>query len=253
MNKQILVSALGAMLLASCADHFDQNFETVRPGKEAQYGYLEQYDALKEYIKDRPNFHLGIGTAVDEYNKKELVYALTNSNFNETVAGNAMKMSSCVADDGSMDFDKVKEYVKNATDAGLSVYGHTLAWHSQQPNKYLNGLIAPKEIEVDPGAKVEKTDYELDCSTLSDYDWHEFPSSSSITTEWNRDGAVVITNEKAIENYKLQYWLVNNIPLKRVQLIRLPSFARQKVNRLLKSTLSWVTGAVAPKRNSRFL
>ena len=209
MNKQILVSALGAMLLASCADHFDQNFETVRPGKEAQYGYLEQYDALKEYIKDRPNFHLGIGTAVDEYNKKELVYALTNSNFNETVAGNAMKMSSCVADDGSMDFDKVKEYVKNATDAGLSVYGHTLAWHAQQPNKYLNGLIAPKEIEVDPGAKVEKTDYELDCSKLSDYDWHEFPSSvpPDITTEWNKDGAVVITNKKAIENHKLQYWL----------------------------------------------
>ena len=146
MNKQILVSALGAMLLASCADHFDQNFETVRPDKEAQYGYLEQYDALKEYIKDRPNFHLGIGTTVDEYNKKELVYALTNSNFNETVAGNAMKMSSCVADDGSMNFDKVSEYVKNATDAGLSVYGHTLAWHSQQPNKYLKRLIADKEL-----------------------------------------------------------------------------------------------------------
>ena len=146
MNKQILVSALGAMLLASCADHFDQNFETVRPGKEAQYGYLEQYDALKEYIKDRPNFHLGIGTAVDEYNKKELVYALTNSNFNETVAGNAMKMASCVADDGSMNFDKVSEYVKNATDAGLSVYGHTLAWHAQQPNKYLKRLIADKEL-----------------------------------------------------------------------------------------------------------
>ena len=146
MNKQILVSALGAMLLASCADHFDQNFETVRPEKEAQYGYLEQYDALKEYIKDRPNFHLGIGTAVDEYNKKELVYALTNSNFNETVAGNAMKMASCVADDGSMNFDKVSEYVKNATDADLSVYGHNLAWHSQQPNKYLKRLIADKEL-----------------------------------------------------------------------------------------------------------
>ena len=171
MNKQILVSALGAMLLASCADHFDQNFETVRPGKEAQYGYLEQYDALKEYIKDRPNFHLGIGTTVDEYNKKELVYALTNSNFNETVAGNAMKMASCVADDGSMDFEKVKEYVKNATDAGLSVYGHTLAWHAQQPNKYLNRLIADKELPPagnNPGLiitsgdpKAETYDYEI--------------------------------------------------------------------------------------------
>lgn len=172
MNKQILVSALGAMLLASCVDHFDQNFETVRPDKEAQYGYLEQYDALKEYIKDRPNFHLGIGTAVDEYNKKELVYALTNSNFNETVAGNAMKMASCVADDGSMDFEKVKEYVKNATDAGLSVYGHTLAWHSQQPNKYLKGLIKDKELppaENNPGLiitsgdpKAETYNYEID-------------------------------------------------------------------------------------------
>lgn len=209
MNKQILVSALGAMLLASCADHFDQNFETVRPDKEAQYGYLEQYDALKEYIKDRPNFHLGIGTAVDEYNKQELVYALTNSNFNETVAGNAMKMASCVADDGSMDFEKVKEYVKKATDAGLSVYGHTLAWHAQQPNKYLKRLIADK---VDPGAEVEKTDYELDCSTLSDYDWQELPAS--VKTEWNNDGAVVITNPKPIDNWTLQYWLVNGIQLK---------------------------------------
>lgn len=171
MNKQILVSALGAMLLASCADHFDQNFETVRPGKEAQYGYLEQYDALKEYIKDRPNFHLGIGTTVDEYNKKELVYALTNSNFNETVAGNAMKMASCVADDGSMNFDKVSEFVKNATDAGLSVYGHTLAWHAQQPNKYLKRLIADKELppaEDNPGLiitsgdpKANTWDYEI--------------------------------------------------------------------------------------------
>ena len=171
MNKQILVSALGAMLLASCVDHFDQNFETVRPDKEAQYGYLEQYDALKEYIKDRPNFHLGIGTAVDEYNKKELVYALTNSNFNETVAGNAMKMASCVADDGSMSFDNVSEYVKNATDAGLSVFGHTLAWHAQQPNKYLNRLIKDKELppaEENPGLiitsgdpKANTWDYEI--------------------------------------------------------------------------------------------
>lgn len=213
MNKQILVSALGVMLLASCADHFDQNFETVRPEKEAQYGYLEQYDALKEYIKDHPNFHLGIGTTVDEYNKQELVYALTNSNFNETVAGNAMKMSSCVADDGSMDFDKVTTYVKNATDAGLSVYGHTLAWHAQQPNKYLNGLIADKEMEVDPDAKVEKTDYELDCSTLSSYSWNGSPAS--VTTEWNKDGAMVVTNPEPVDPwYSLQYWLVNGITLK---------------------------------------
>ena len=213
MKRQIIISAFGAMLLASCADHFDQNFETVRPDKLAEYGYLEKYDALKDYIADKPNFHLGIGTTVDEYNKQELVYALTNSNFNETVAGNAMKMASCVADDGSMDFEKVKTYVKNATNAGLSVYGHTLAWHSQQPLKYLNGLIEGREIKVDPGAKVEKIDYDLDCSTLTGYSWTGSPAS--VTTEWNKDGAMVITNPAKIDPfYRLQYWMVNGIALK---------------------------------------
>ena len=70
-----------------------------------------------------------------------------------------------------MNFDKVSEYVKNATDAGLSVYGHTLAWHAQQPNKYLNRLIKDKELppaEENPGLiitsgdpKVNTWDYEI--------------------------------------------------------------------------------------------
>lgn len=172
MKKQILVPALGVILLASCADRFDQNFETVRPDKEALYGYLEKYDALKEYVKDNPNFHLGIGTTAADYNKKELVYALTNSNFTETVAGNAMKMASCVSDDGSMDFETVVNYVNNATDAGLSVYGHVLAWHSQQANKWLNSLIADKEIKVDPNQKVEKQDALTDFSQYTSYPFY---------------------------------------------------------------------------------
>lgn len=221
-NINLGLGLMALLALSSCADDKFSEYRTDMTKNLKEYQYLNNYEPLKKYVEDmkaagkcNPDFKLGIALEAAEFNKQGLVYCLAGSNFNETVAGNAMKMASCVADDGRMNFDNVSEYVKNATDAGLSVYGHTLAWHAQQPNKYLNGLIAPKEIEVDPGAKVEKTDYELDCSTLSDYNWHEFPSSSSITTEWNRDGAVVITNEKAIENYKLQYWLVNNIPLKK--------------------------------------
>ena len=118
-----------------------------------------------------PNFKLGIALEAAEFNKQGLVYCLAGSNFNETVAGNAMKMASCVADDGRMNFDNVSEYVKNATDAGLSVYGHTLAWHEQQPNKYLKRLIADKELppaENNPGLiitsgdpKANTWDYEI--------------------------------------------------------------------------------------------
>lgn len=208
MNKQILVSALGAMLLASCADHFDQNFETVRPGKEAQYGYLEQYDALKEYIKDRPNFHLGIGTAVDEYNKKELVYALTNSNFNETVAGNAMKMSSCVADDGSMNFDKVSEYVKNATDAGLSVYGHTLAWHAQQPLKYLNGLIADRPAPEVPGGDNKYIRYTTAAAGANPWDNQ---ANCKLSEPLEKGASYTLTMKvKASEDCDIAFWPIWN-------------------------------------------
>lgn len=208
MNKQILVSALGAMLLASCADHFDQNFETVRPDKEAQYGYLEQYDALKEYIKDRQNFHLGIGTTVDEYNKKELVYALTNSNFNETVAGNAMKMASCVADDGSMNFDKVSEYVKNATDAGLSVYGHTLAWHAQQPLKYLNGLIADRPAPEEPGGDNMYIRYTTEAAGANPWDYQ---ANCKLSEPLEKGASYTLTMKvKASEDCDIAFWPIWN-------------------------------------------
>ena len=219
-NINLGLGLMALLTLSSCADDKFSEYRTDMTKNLKDYQYLNNYEPLKKYVEDmkasgkcNPNFKLGIALEAAEFNKQGLVYCLAGSNFNETVAGNAMKMASCVADDGRMNFDNVSEYVKKATDAGLSVYGHTLAWHEQQPNKYLNGLIAPKEIEVDPDAKVEKTDYELDCSTLSSYDWTGSPAS--VKTEWNKGGAVVITNPEPIDNRTLQYWLVNNIPLKK--------------------------------------
>lgn len=219
-NINLGLGLMALLALSSCADDKFSEYRTDMTKNLKDYQYLNNYEPLKKYVEDmkatgkcNPDFKLGIALEAAEFNKQALVYCLAGSNFNEMTAGNAMKMASCVKDDGSTDFSLVKEFVKNAKDAGLTIYGHTLAWHSQQPNKYLNGLIADKEIEVDPGAKVEKTDYELDCSTLSSYDWEELPAS--VKTDWNKDGAVVITNPEPIDPYyKLQYWLVNGISLK---------------------------------------
>ena len=160
MKKTIILSALGAMFMASCADEFDTNnyYAGDRPAKSAAYAYLDDYEPLKEYVDHSkyPNFKLGIGTTASDYLKKELVYALVNSNFEETEPGNCMKMASCVNyDNGSMDFGTVSEYVSTATEAGLSVYGHTLAWHAQQPVKWLNSLLKDKELDIDPNALIE--------------------------------------------------------------------------------------------------
>ena len=93
MKKQYIIIALGAMLMASCADEFDRHFEVGRPDKTEKYAYLTDYKALKEYVSD-PNFHLGVGTDAEDYAKQGVSYVVTNANFNETVAGNAMKMGS---------------------------------------------------------------------------------------------------------------------------------------------------------------
>ena len=141
--------------MASCADEFDRNFQVDRPAKTADYAYLNDYKALKEYVSD-PNFHLGVGTDAAEYANQGAAYVITNVNFNETVAGNAMKMASCIDEKGNMNFGTVESYVNEAVNAGVSVYGHTLAWHAQQSVKWLNSLIKDKELNVDPNAKLEK-------------------------------------------------------------------------------------------------
>lgn len=216
VNKYIISALVCPFVLGSCADWDDWKYDVEKPQTIAQYEYLNDYAPLKEYL-DRgahPGFKVSAALGVDEFNQQGPLFRLAAHNFDEIVAGNAMKMASCVNDEGVMDFSKVSSFVSAAEDAGLTVYGHALAWHAQQPSKYLNGLIADKEIEVDPDAKVEKTDYELDCSTLSSYDWSGSPAS--VKTEWNKDGAVVITNPKPIDPfYELQYWLVNGISLKK--------------------------------------
>ena len=153
MKKQLIFTALGAMLLASCADTWDRVYEGGDPQKEG-YEYLADYAPLKEYV-DRskyPNFKVALAIEANDYNKQELVYALANSNFNELVTGNAMKMASCVDENGNMSFGTVTEFINNATNAGVDVYGHTLAWHSQQPIKWLTSLLEDKQLPVDPNA-----------------------------------------------------------------------------------------------------
>lgn len=160
-NINLGLGLMALLALSSCADDKFSEYRTDMTKNLKDYQYLNNYEPLKKYVEDmkaagkcNPNFKLGIALEAAEFNKQALVYCLAGSNFNEMTAGNAMKMASCVKDDGSTDFSLVKEFVKNAKDAGLTIYGHTLAWHAQQPNKYLNGLIKGKELppaEKNPG------------------------------------------------------------------------------------------------------
>lgn len=198
-------------VLASCADDKFVEFKTDKPESIAQYEYLNAYDALKTYIdrSTHPNFKLGAGITASEFLKGEMVRSMAIANFDEMVAGNAMKYASCVADDGTLDFSTVTKFVDAAKTAGLTVYGHTLCWHSQQNNKYLNSLIADEEIEVDPDAKEEVEDAFVDYSTLTNYTyWKEGPDEIGI-----KNGALSVVNNSVRSNfYEVQYHIADGVP-----------------------------------------
>ena len=156
-NINLGLGLMALLALSSCADDKFSEYRTDMTKNLKDYQYLNNYEPLKKYMEDmkaagkcNPDFKLGIALEAAEFNKQGLVYCLAGSNFNEMTAGNAMKMASCVKNDGSMDFSLVKEFVKNAQDADMTIYGHTLAWHAQAANKYLKNLIKDKELPPDP-------------------------------------------------------------------------------------------------------
>ena len=181
MNMKRINFGLGLvalLALSSCADDKFSEFRTDMTQNKKDYLYLNNYEPLKKYVQDlkdagkcNPDFKLGIALAAADFNEQGIVYCLAGSNFDEMTAGNAMKYASCVDNKGVMNFGNVSSFVANAKEAGLTIYGHTLAWHSQQNNKYLNGLIKDKELppaEENPGLiitagdpKANTWDYEI--------------------------------------------------------------------------------------------
>ena len=89
---------------------------------------------------------------VSSFLDKGIDYYIGHQNFDEMTAGNAMKHSWVVRDDGSMDFSTVKEFVKLAHETGMTVYGHTLCWHSQQRKSYLQRLVNSAETDEEKKA-----------------------------------------------------------------------------------------------------
>ena len=205
----ILLFSVGLSTIAMSQEKFEQG----KPNDD-NYRYLDAYKPLKEYIdyEKYPNFKLGAGTTVNDYLKKSTVYKMTNQNFTETVAGNAMKMASCVDGNGNMNFTTVKNYVNTATEAGLNVYGHTLAWHSQQPKGWLTKLLADR-----PDPTSEETWTEIaskDFRKNKTVGWTSDKSIYGFTLNYDAtDGLVIHTTKKCDNSWDVQFLAMENIPV----------------------------------------
>lgn len=192
-----------------------KNYEQGNP-KDPNYDYLKEYAPLKNYIDyDKyPNFKLGIGTTVNDYLNNSTVKGLTNDNFTETVAGNAMKMASCVNNSGYMDFSTVTKYVNAAEKAGINVYGHTLAWHSQQPNGWLRSLIKDKKAEPfeNPDTIVNAEVGSKDFRTQQNVGWTADKSQYGFSLNFSSHDGLKIHTTKIVNSWEVQFVAYDNIP-----------------------------------------
>ena len=210
VNKYIISALVCPFVLGSCADWDDWKYDVEKPQTIAQYEYLNDYAPLKEYL-DRnahPGFKVSAALGVDEFNQQGPLFRLAAHNFDEIVAGNAMKMASCVNDQGVMDFSKVSSFVSAAEDAGLTVYGHALAWHAQQPSKYLKGLIADKPIPEAPGGGNQYIRYTTDKAGSNPWDNQ---ATCKLATPLEKGGAYTLSMKvKASQDCDLDFWPIWN-------------------------------------------
>ena len=209
MKKNIYLLLLTAgMCVPTMAQ---KSFELGKPNDD-NYRYLDGYKALKEYIDytKYPNFKLGAGTTVNTYLSNSTYKSMINNNFTETVAGNAMKMASCVDGNGNMNFTNVKKYVNAADKSGINVYGHTLAWHSQQPKAWLLKLLADKK--VDGGEEVWKTAANKDFRSDKTIGWKAKESEWDYSTSFSSTDGLKVTTTKSYP------WQVQFVPMSDIAL-----------------------------------
>lgn len=199
INK-LLLGAISILFMASCVEDSLLDYLVDKPENIARLEYLNDYDVLKSYV-DRsasPDFKLGAGVSLSAFNEKGLVYSHISSNFDEVTAGYGMKHGAIVQNDGSMNFSGVEGLIAAAEEAGVTIYGHTLAWHANQNAEYLNGIIAPIEIPGTGGPSWEVlTEIDFEDDDASNY---ELAGAESTFSDHDGGRALSIVNPSKTEN-----------------------------------------------------
>ena len=117
---------------------------------------IGRYKALNTYT----NITLGAGIDFNLYMTDEAYRNIVNENFDQVTAGNEMKQSSLMNNNGELNFTRIDDQLAELERAGLKIYGHTLVWHNQQRASYLNSLIAPTIVPGTPGSSLVDGSFE---------------------------------------------------------------------------------------------
>ncbi|MFT4094910.1 MAG: endo-1,4-beta-xylanase [Niabella sp.] len=132
----VITGALLAVIFSKC--------------KKVDYGTQSSLTAdttLK--LKDAVSFYIGAGVSEDSFLNDGMYAYIVKTQFNNVTPGNSMKHASLLSSTGVFNFTTADAFVNAAINAGLSIFGHTLVWHSQQETAYLVDSLITKPQSYD--------------------------------------------------------------------------------------------------------
>ena len=249
LHKIILPLVACAFIWGSCDD---DKMEWGRPDGQGDVSISEiplalaekiaNYDFIKNYVqKYAPHMTVGIGLGADLYISDLDYRQVANDNFQMITTGNAMKHSSVVKNDGSLNFTTIDAFLE-VLPTDMKVYGHNFIWHTQQKQVYLKTLIAPEvivETSDDDVCENIVTNSGFEDGTTNPWgSWGGNGPTKSLSAQgegYNGDYAMVLSNPKdgnmwdaqaavtfdtylvSGETYVFQFWARSTSPAGQLQ------------------------------------
>jgi endo-1,4-beta-xylanase len=97
-------------------------------------------------LKDASSIPVGVGISYDLMKNNTSYSGLVKAQFDRVTAEYQMKHGPNVKNDGSFDFTRTDDFFAIMQAAGLTVHGHTLAWHQNNNGTYLRSLSTPQQV-----------------------------------------------------------------------------------------------------------
>lgn len=148
----------------------------------------EEINGLKDYIPEGSNFKLGIGMGMDLFTYDRERNPIAVANFNDVAAGYAMKHGPMIKSDGTINITyQLNDFLAEANNNNMSVFGHCLIWHSNQNATYLKSLVESARNPQDEDAEVTfQTVKEFTFESDDDINygkggWHSISSKSNVS------------------------------------------------------------------------
>ena len=150
LKRIFLPAALCTALLCSCEKQDPVTPFDPGPYKPFDPASLYPESVFKWGLKDLAracDLMVGAEFTHSEYTMDDSLKVVLKRDFDAVTFGNEMKHDNIVSNTGAVSFNWVDEMVGWTKDCGLKLFGHTLGWHSQQQNDWLEPLItgAPDE------------------------------------------------------------------------------------------------------------